>query len=237
MVSRVRDLSGLPAPVARYLQHVLPEDQPLIRRLYQRQSGQLRTGAQSKRWLEFQAEQVTNPLSVSFEWDARIHIIPLVHLSVRDAYAGGRASSHIKFLSKIPLGGDSGRPELNSGALHRYLAEAAWYPTALLPTDTLRWTAIDDLRAQATLTDAGQSVALEFHFNSAGEISGVYTPGRWEKVRAGYRQTPWEGHFHSYQRKANMLVPSGAEVGWYRAGSWQKVWSGSVLESSYELIA
>ncbi len=232
----MRDLSGLPAPVARYLHHVLPDDQPLIRRLYQRQSGELRTSGQTKRWFGFQAHQVTNPAAVSFIWEARVHLLPLLDLSVRDAYAGGRASSHVKLLSKIPVGSDSDRPELNSGALHRYLAEAAWYPTALLPSVTLRWTAIDDTRAQATLSDAGQSVSLEFRFNSAGEITGVYTPGRWEKFGRGYRQTPWEGHFHNYERKANMLVPTHAEVGWYHAGSWQKVWSGSVLQSSYELM-
>jgi hypothetical protein len=61
-------------------------------------------------------------------------------------------------------------------------------------------------------------------------------PGRWEKFSGSYRQTPWEGRFHSYGRKAGMLVPSGGEVGWYDAGSWQKVWTGSILESSYELM-
>ena len=232
----MRDFSALPAPVARYLRHVLPEDQPLIRRLYQSQRGELRTGPQGRRWLAFQAEQVTNPMSVSYVWNARVQILSIVHLGVRDAYAGGHASSHVKLLSKIPFGADSGHSELDSGALHRYLAEAAWYPTALLPTDALRWTAIDHFRAQATLKDSGQSVALEFRFNGADEISGVYTPGRWEKFSGGYRQTPWEGHFHGYERKANMLVPSSAEVGWYHGGVWQRVWSGSVVESSYELM-
>jgi len=232
----MRDFSALPAPVARYLSHVLPTDQPLVRRLYQSQRGELRTRARSKRWLAFEAEQVTNPTSVSYVWDARVQIMPLVHISVRDAYAGGQASSHVKLLSRVPVGADSGRPELNSGALHRFLAEAAWYPTALLPGEAIRWTAIDDHRAEATLLDAGQSVALEFRFNAAGEISSVYTPGRWQKSGGGYHRTPWEGHFHGYQRKANMLVPSGAEVGWYDADGWQKVWSGSVLHSSYELV-
>ena len=232
----MRDLAGLPAPVARYLRHVLPTDQPPIRRLCLTQRGELRTSAQSNRWLGFQAEQVTNPPSVSYVWNARVRILPLLHLSVRDGYSDGCASSHVKLFSRISVGADSGRPELNSGALHRFLAEAVWYPTALLPTEALRWTPVDDNRAQATLSDAGQSVSLEFRFSAANEISGVYTAGRWEKVGRDYRQTPWEGHFHGYERRANMLVPSRGEVGWYRAGSWHKVWSGSVLETSYELM-
>lgn len=232
----MRDLARLPAPVARYLQLVLPDDQPPVRRLYQRQRGELRTSAESNRWFGFEAEQVTNPLSTSYVWDARIRLLPLLHLSVRDSYVDGRGSSHVKLLSRFRVGADSGGPELNSGALHRYLAEAAWYPTALLPSEALRWAAIDDSRAEATLSDAGQSVSLEFRFNAAGEISGVYTPGRWEKFKGSYRRTAWEAHFHNYERRANMLVPCRGDVGWYYAGSWQKVWHGSVIESSYELM-
>ena len=226
----------LPAPVARYLKHVLRGGQPLIRRLRMKQTGRLRISAQSSQWLRFRAEQVTDPVSVSFEWDARVSIMPLVHVHVRDAYANGRASSRVRLLSVIPMAGESGRPELNSGALHRYLAEAVWYPTALLPSTALQWSPIDDTRALATLSDAGTTVSLEFRFNDALEVTSVYTPGRWEKVARGYRQTPWEGFFHDYRQKANMLVPSGGEVGWYKDGQWQQVWAGGIVGAEYEFV-
>ena len=34
--------------------------------------------------------------------------------------------------------------ELNQGELMRFFAEAAWYPTALLPSQGVVWEAIDD---------------------------------------------------------------------------------------------
>lgn len=111
----------------------------------------------------------------------------------------GSGSGHVSLVSAIPLASDSGSMELNSGALHRYLAESVWYPTALLPSKALHWSHTDGNRALATLSDAGQTVSLEFRFNEAGEVSGVYSPGRWQKVKGNFRQTPWEGRFRSYR--------------------------------------
>lgn len=140
----------------------------------------------------------------------------------------------MSLLSAIPVAADSGRPELNSGALHRYLAEAVWYPTALLPSAALRWSPIGATKALATLTESGVTVSLEFWFTEAGEVSGVYSAGRWGRFKGEYRQVPWEGHFEDYREKDGMLVPSEGEVGWYSTGEWQSVWKGKIAESSYE---
>ncbi len=118
--------------------------------------------------------------------------------------------------------------------MHRYLAEAVWYPTALLPRAGLQWTPIDDRKALATLTDQGTSVALEFRFNAADEVSGVYAAGRYRKVGRRYQLTPWEGHFTRYQVRDGMRVPIEGEVGWYLSGEWQPVWSGTLTDLRYE---
>jgi hypothetical protein len=31
-----------------------------------------------------------------------------------------------------------------------------------------------------------------------------------------------------------MRVPAEGEVGWYDAGTWQRVWTGHVIDASYE---
>src|SRR5215203_4365029 len=155
------DLAALPPPVARYLQRALPQNHRLIRRLHLKQAGTLRASAQSTRWLRFEAEQVTQPLTLAFQWDARVRLAPLFHLRVRDAYGGGKGSSAVKLMSVLTVASDAAGPEINAGALQRYLAEAAWYPTALLPSAVLRWTDEGNNKAVATLTDAGVSVSLE----------------------------------------------------------------------------
>jgi hypothetical protein len=117
---------------------------------------------------------------------------------------------------------------MTSGSLHRYLAEAVWYPSALLPGPKIQWAAIDATRALATLTDHGVSVSLEFRFAETGEVTGIYTPARWGKFTGGYRQAPWEGHFHEYSERNGVLVPCAGDVGWYVDNRWQAVWKGRI---------
>jgi len=225
----------LPQPVARYLRRVLRDGQPLIRVAKLRQTGRLRTDLHTKRWLRFEAAQVVEPLAPGFVWDARVTILPLVHVRVRDAYAQGIGSGRVSLFSAIPMGADRGRPELNSGALHRYLAEAVWYPTALLPSNALRWSPVSSTKALATLEDSGITVSLEFWFNERDEVTGIYSPGRWGRFNGQYRQIPWEGHFRDYQVKAGMWVPAAGEVGWYDAGIWRAVWKGTLAEAVYQV--
>jgi len=148
-----------------------------------------------------------------FVWDARVSLASLLSLRVRDSYVEGEGSGRITLLGFIPAGADNGGDELNSGALHRFLAEAVWYPTVLLPGPSLTWTAIDSTRSLATLTDAGITVSLEFRFNQSGEVTGIYSPGRWGRFHGKYRQVPWEGHFEDYRQQNGLLVPSRGEVG------------------------
>jgi len=85
----------------------------------------------------------------------------------------------------------------------------------------------------ATLTDHRTSVSLEFRFADSGEVTGIYTSGRWGKFPGGYRQVPWEGHFHHYQQRDGLFVPSEADVGWYLDDDWRTVWRGTI--TSYQI--
>ena len=71
-----------------------------------------------------------------------------------------------------------GGPEIDQSALVRYLSEACYYPTALLPSHRVRWSAIDGNHAKATLTHAQQKVSGVFEFNSVGQIVSMYSEDR-----------------------------------------------------------
>jgi hypothetical protein len=73
-------------------------------------------------------------------WNARVVVARLLHVRVLDSLIEGRGAGHVSFLSAFIVSADAGTPEMNSGSLHRYLAEAVWYPSALLPSRKLRWT-------------------------------------------------------------------------------------------------
>jgi hypothetical protein len=68
-----------------------------------------------------------------------------------DGRGRGRGSGSLSLYGALPIASDAGSPEMNAGALHRYLAEAVWTPTALWPGAALRWSAIDERSALATL--------------------------------------------------------------------------------------
>jgi hypothetical protein len=224
-----RELDSLPAPVQRYLRWVI-KDRRHIHEVRMRQVGTLRTDVHSERWMAFEAEHVVVPPATGFVWNARVRVAPMLHVRVRDTLVEGQGAGHVTLQSAFTVASDSNTPEMNSGSLHRYLAEAVWYPTALLPSTNLRWKAIDATRALATLTDHGVSVSLEFRFSDSGEVTGIYTPARWGTFDGGYRQIPWEGHFRNYRQQDGVVVPSEGEVGWYAANEWQAVWRGRIAQ-------
>jgi hypothetical protein len=227
--AEIGDLDALPAPVARYLRWALPERRSMsLVRIGQR--GTLRTDVRSDRWMAFEAAHLVAPGAIGFVWNARVSVAPLVHVRVRDAYIGGEGAGHVSLLSAFGIGGAGGTPEMNSGSLHRFLAEAVWYPAALLPGPALRWSPLGSNSAVATLTDHGTTVSLEFRFADTGEVTGIYTPARWGTFGAGYEQRPWEGHFRQYERRNGIRVPTEGDVGWYVDGEWQPVWKGAVVD-------
>lgn len=230
-----RDFQGLPPPVARYLRLVLRDGQPIVQVARFSEHGRLRTSPQSERWMRFEARQVVAPPAIGFLWDATIRLAPGLHLQVRDSYMNGQGLGQASLQSTFSMGEDRGTPALNAGELYRFLAEGVWYPTALLPGPALTWTAIDDARSLATLRHGELTVSVEFRFNGAGEVTGIYAASRPRLEGKTYQMTPWEGHFAGYVAVEGLRVPSRGEVGWHMAGAWRSVWEGTVTDLRYEL--
>src|SRR5437879_2189424 len=146
------ELRGLPAPVVRYFRAVLRENQPLVCRARIAQRGDFLVRPEAGEWRPFHAVQRVATHPAGFVWDARIQMAPGLVTFVRDAFVEGRGSMSGSVLGLFPVISLEDTPEIASGALHRYLAEAVWLPTALLPSQGVAWTALDDSSARATLT-------------------------------------------------------------------------------------
>lgn len=231
------DLSALvelPPPVQRYFRHVLTDGQALIRTATLLQAGILRTSIRAEEWSSFTARHLAVPQAAGFVWNAKVQTPFATHVRVFDSYIAGAGSGYANFLSIVPFVSEAETPELNAGALHRYLAEAVWYPTALLPQSGVIWNPVDDESAVATLTNSNTTVSLEFRFNDLGEATGIFTPARFGSFDGQYRQVPWEGHFQNYQSRAGMRIPLYAEVGWYIDETPSLVWKGNITDTGYE---
>lgn len=221
-------LAELPAPVARYFRAVLSDGQPLVRGACFTQTGTFRTGDGDDTWKPFNAVQTYGVTPPSFVWDARIHVMPGIAVNVCDAYVDEHATmrGRVGGLFKVVEAADT--PDLESGALQRYLAEAVWYPTALLPSEGVRWTAIDEKRALATLTDGRTSVSLEFRFAPTGEIVSAYSPLRAREVDGAYIGTPWECHYSDYAVCDGLRIPYAGEVEWILPERRLPYWRGNI---------
>lgn len=115
----------------------------------------------------------------AFDWDARIRWAPGLTMFVRDVYGTGIGRLHATAFGLVTVVDQHGTPEMAQGELMRYLAEAVWYPTALLPSQGVRCDPIDDARARASLTDSDTNVSLEFRFDQEGLVTSIWAPARY----------------------------------------------------------
>src|SRR5216684_2693275 len=101
----------------------------------------------------------------------------------------------------------TGEGDIAKSELMRFFAEAAWYPTALLPSQGVRWEAMDDHSANATLVDGKISLKMLFRFNDAGLIESVEAEARGATVGKTIVMTPWGVRISNYQELSGMRVP------------------------------
>ena len=226
-----KDFGSLPAPVAAYFRFALKEGQPLIRTAQVRHEGEFNL---NDNWIPFASAQNFSAQPPAFVWDADMRMNRLMNVRVRDAYIAERGSMTAKVLSLIPVVDERDDAKLNEGALMRYLAESAWLPTALLPSENLKWTAINDRKALATLSDCGTTVSLEFSFNETGEISSFFAPARVYSIKGEYKEFPWAGRLWNYQERNGMMIPLEGEVEWQLPDKVAPYWKGKIIEARYD---
>ena len=229
-----RELEGLPAPVERYFRLALKEGQPMVAGVRVRHSGTFNMGETTDQWKPFTSDQQVVTQRPGFEWDGRVALIPGVPVRVHDAYVAGEGILHASLLGLFSLVNMRGGGDVAEGELMRFFAEAAWYPTALLPSQGVRWEAVDERSAYATLTEGNISITMLFTFDEQGLIESVGTEARGRAVGGEVVPTPWQGRFWNYEERGGMRVPLDGEVAWLLPEGPKPYWRGSIAEIDYE---
>jgi hypothetical protein len=229
-----RELDGLPAPVQRYFRTVLRDGQPIIGAASIEHAGTFNMGESAARWKPFTSTQRVITRRPGFDWDARVALFPGVAVHVHDAYVAGEGLLQAKLLGLVTVMSMPGTPELARGELMRFCAEAAWYPTVLLPSQGISWEAADDSSAKATLTDGATTITLLFRFNEGGLIAAVHADERGYAVNGTIVPMPWEGRFRNYVLRNDMRVPMEGEVAWLLPQGRKPYWRGRITRLSYE---
>ena len=169
-----------------------------------------------------------------FDWDGRIAIMPGVTVCVHDAYIAGEGRLHAALFGLVSLANIRGTPELAHGELMRFLAEAAWYQTALLPSQGVQWSALDDTSAKATLRDGGTAPTLLFRFNKEGLAESVRADARGRAVAGTMIPTLWECRCSKYELRNGMRIPTEGEAAWLLPEGPKPYWRGRITHLAYE---
>jgi hypothetical protein len=231
-----RELEDLPAPVQRYFRTVLKEGQPMVSGVRVRHTGTFNMGETSEQWKPFTSDQRVITRRPGFDWNGRVAVMPGPSVRVHDAYVAGEGILHAALLGLFSVVNLRGTHEVAEGELMRFFAEAAWYPTALLPSQGVRWDEVDIRSARATLVDGSVAVTMLFSFNENGTIDTVRAEARGRTVGDQIIPTPWQGRFWNYQQRDGMLVPLDGEVAWLLPEGAKPYWRGRITEIAYEFV-
>jgi hypothetical protein len=229
-----RELDGLPAPVQRFFRVVLQDGQPIITAVAIDFAGTFNLSPTGDQWKPFTSRQRVITRRPGFLWDARIKVGPGVNVRVVDSYIVGQGLLHAAVQGLFTVAEMRGEGEIARGEFMRWFAEVAWYPTALLPSQGVRWEAVDAQSANATVTDGPLSLTLLFRFNDAGLIGSFRAEARGGMVGDKMVMAPWEGIWSNYQKRDGVQVPFTGEVAWMRPEGRRPYFVGTVTSLTFE---
>ena len=230
----VGEIEDLPAPVQSYFRAVLSDGQPMVAAVSVEHTGTFNMSETGEQWKPFTSTQRVITHRPGFDWEARVPIAPGLAVKVHDAYIAGEGILHASLFGLVSLANMRGTPEAAQGELMRFFTEAAWYPTALLPSQGVRWEAVNDTSAKATLKDGETTLTMLFRFDENGLIESARAEARGRIVGGTVVPTPWEGHFSHYELRDGMRIPLEGEVAWMLPEGPKPYWRGRITRLSYE---
>lgn len=196
-------VANLPDPVQRYFKHVLSEGQPYINYVRLRHIGQFKTDLNGN-WLPITGEEYFTTTYPGMIWKGNTK-----WFTAYDSLISGKGKLTVYLLSILRIVNGHGI-KYSQGELLRWIGESVWFPTNLLPTENLQWSAIDSHTARLTYTCKKFSMHYLVTFNDVGEITQLET----KRYMGDKNLETWIGKLSGYERYNRILVPTAIEAIW-----------------------
>jgi hypothetical protein len=196
-------IMGLPEPVQRYFKHVLKEGQPFISYIRFSHNGQFKSGME-KDWVNIKGEQYATTEKPGFIWKGITTLF-----TARDMYIADKGRLIVSLFSIINIINVIGE-HYNQGELIRWLGESVLYPTNLLPSKRLQWSAINSQSAKLTFKYDALLLFYLVTFNNAGEITQLETKRYMDEINL----ETWIIKLAEYKEMNGVVVPTSTEVLW-----------------------
>jgi len=202
----IRSLPFL-TPVRRYFEHVLKQGQHYISYVRLKHNGQFKTGP-DKGWSKIDGEQYFTVEKPGFVWKGDIF-----GGSARDMYLSDKGRLVVTSLWLFTVVNGSGET-FDEGELQRWIAESVWFPTNLLPSERISWSAIDDKTAKLSFKYKNVSTSFTVTFSDTGEITQMETTRFMDQAR----KERWLVIPSEYNETDGIIIPTKAEVTWKLEG-------------------
>ena len=199
----ISQTENLPEPVKRYFNYVLKDGQPYISSVRLTHNGFFKTDLK-KDFIKITGEQYFSTQKPQFIWKGTTSMF-----TARDFFIdnkGGLIATLLNVYNIVDAKGSN----FDEGELQRWLAESVWFPTNLLPSEYVKWTAIDVNSAKLSFKYKTTTFDFIVRFNAVGEITEIegyrfMTPERKEK---------WVCKMTNYQERNGVKIPISDQAIW-----------------------
>lgn len=229
------DLIALPEPVQRWLTYTGVVGTPRIISVEFKQSGLMRLDPDETRWIESDAMQYVRVDEPAFLWHVNLSMLPIIKTRGRDFFIDGDAEMEVKIGGLIAVVNENNNVKLNESALHRFLLELPWYPTAALE-DYITWEEVDENRSKAVLTYQGIQVSAIFTFDAVGKLHKIEAL-RYYGNDSDAKRIPCIGVVTDYAEFNGLQIPYRFEVTWMldeNEYTWYKLKNSDFVFNAHE---
>ncbi|MDH3684175.1 MAG: hypothetical protein OEV40_30005, partial [Acidimicrobiia bacterium] len=146
-----------------------------------------------------------------FEWKATVKLAGLPLARALDSLSDGRGRMHVRLLGVFTVVDEVG-PEMDQGAVMRWLNETMWFPH-VWATDTISWTPVDDTSAVGEMSVGPLTAGAEFRFDGEGRLVD-FRADRYRIEGSRNELTPWSTPLSEHSRFDGVEVPSYGRAVW-----------------------
>lgn len=211
-VFHASDISTLPPIVQKYFTTTLREGQPYIDFIHMRQEADFRTQIEGD-WSHLSADVWYSANQPGMVWKARFGTSFLPFKTASLEFIGGKGHGLVRLLGTITLLEPHGY-EADITLLSRYLMEAVWFPTVLLPNRHIQWTPVSDLSAKAEINFQGVSASALFTFTDDGQIANIVTHDKFRDFKGSFEKEQFTLYCRNYNQYQNIVIPTEVEFVW-----------------------
>jgi hypothetical protein len=235
-----KDLEDLPKPVQRYFRYTLKDGQKYIKFARMKAFGLFKRPNRGKKWGKMEVDQYFITERPAFLWDASMRNDPFKFWwsDIRDKYHNSKGDMYVNLFSGFNVLDARGIKKLDNTMFMRFIGEAVLFPTALLPSNYLKWEPIDKNSAKVLVSDGENKGEAICYFNKVGEIVKWVTNGRYERCGDSHREVGTIGYRSEYRDINGIKVPMKFVVTRVLPdGTHEVFWKGEVLDIQFNNLA